>query len=114
MNPVLEILGHRGARGLAPENSLPGFARGLEIGLSGFELDCAITRDGVVVIHHDALLNPDTTRGPDGAWLKEKGPAIWDLTFDAVQRYDIGRIDPRSEYATRFPAQHPVDGTRIP
>ena len=111
---ALEILGHRGARGLAPENSLPGFARALAIGVSGFELDCAITRDGAVVVHHDALLNPDTARGSDGQWLKESGPAIWSLTFDALQRYDIGRIDPRSEYASRFPVQEPADGTRVP
>jgi len=110
----VELLGHRGARGLAPENTLQGFARALEIGVSGFELDCAITRDGMVVIHHDAVLNPDFTRGPDGKWLEETGPAICKLTFAELQRYDVGRIKPHSDYARRFPGQKPVDGTRIP
>jgi glycerophosphoryl diester phosphodiesterase len=111
---AIELLGHRGARGLAPENTLPGFARALAIGVSGFELDCAITRDGVVVIHHDAVLNPDFARGPDGKWLDRTGPAIWTLTFAELQDYDVGRIQPGSDYARRFPTQNPVDGTRIP
>ena len=115
MSPAaIELLGHRGARGIAPENTLPGFARALGIGVTGFELDCAITRDGVVVIYHDAVLNPDITRGPDGKWLKKAGPAIWSLTFDELQRYDVGRIKPRSAYSLRFSKQQPVDGTRIP
>jgi len=111
---TLELLGHRGARGLAPENSLPGFERALAVGLSGFELDCAITRDGVVVVSHDALLNPDVTRGPDGKWLKAADTAISALTFAELQRYDVGRIQPGSDYERRFPAQQPVDGSRIP
>ena len=113
-NRSVELLGHRGARGLAPENTLPGFERALEIGVSGFELDCAITRDGVVVVYHDAVLNPDITRGPDGKWLKRAGPAIWSLAYDELQRYDVGRIKPRSAYRLRFPRQQPADGTRIP
>jgi glycerophosphoryl diester phosphodiesterase len=50
----------------------------------------AITKDGVVVVHHDLWLNPDTTRGPDGQWLASRGPAIHDLTFDELQKYDVG------------------------
>ena len=110
----VELLGHRGARGLAPENALAGFAQALKIGVSGFELDCAVTRDGVVVIYHDAVLNPDITRGPDGKWLEETGPAIWTLAHAELQRYDVGRIKPQSDYARRFAGQKPVDGTRIP
>ena len=110
----LELIGHRGARGLAPENTLGAFACASAIGVSGFELDCAITRDGVVVVHHDALLNPDTTRGPDGSWLPAPGPAIATLTCAELERYDVGRIQPGSDYEQRFPHQRPVDGTRIP
>ena len=54
-----EVQGHRGARGLWPENTLSGFARALELGVSALELDCAVTRDGVVVVTHDPELNPD-------------------------------------------------------
>ena len=63
---ALDIQGHRGARGLAPENTLPAFARALAIGVTTLELDCAITRDGVVVVSHDPAFNPDIARGPDG------------------------------------------------
>lgn len=111
---ALDIQGHRGARGLAPENTLPAFARALEIGVSTLELDCAITKDGVVVVSHDPALNPDFTRGPDGKWLGEPGPAISSLTYAELSRYDVGRLDPSRAYARRWPAQQPVDGTRIP
>ena len=111
---ALDIQGHRGARGLLPENTLPAFTKALEIGVTTLELDCAITKDGVVVVSHDPALNPDITRGPDGQWLRETGPAIWSLTFAELQRYDVGRLNPARAYAKRFPDQEPVDGTRVP
>ena len=111
---TLDLQGHRGARGLAPENTLPGFARALAAGVTTLELDTGLTRDGVVVIHHDRSLNPDLARGPDGKWIAAPGPRIADLTFAELQRYDVGRIRPGSEYARRFPHQQPADGTRIP
>ena len=111
---ALDIQGHRGARGLMPENTLPAFAKALEIGVTTLELDCAITRDGVVVVSHDPVLNPDITRGPDGQWLRESGPAIWSLTYPELQRYDVGRLNPSRSYASRWPGQQPTDGTRIP
>jgi len=114
MTHALDIQGHRGARGLAPENTLPAFSRALELGVSTLELDCAITKDGVVVVSHDPALNPDITRGPDGKFLQKTGPAIWTLTFDELQRYDVGRLNPSSAYAQRWPEQRAVDGTRIP
>ena len=111
---ALDIQGHRGARGLAPENTLPAFARALGIGVTTLELDCAITKDAVVVVSHDPALNPDITRGPDGEWLDKSGLAIWSLTYAEIQRYDVGRVNPASAYAKRWPEQRPVDGTRIP
>jgi glycerophosphoryl diester phosphodiesterase len=111
---ALDIQGHRGARGLAPENTLPAFARALGIGVTTLELDCAVTKDGVVVASHDSTLNPDITRGPDGQWLTGKGLPIRDFTYAELQRFDVGRIDPNNEYAKRFPHQQPADGTRMP
>ncbi|MFN7087131.1 MAG: glycerophosphodiester phosphodiesterase [Burkholderiales bacterium] len=110
----LDIQGHRGARGLMPENTLPAFAHALALGVTTLELDCAITKDGVVVVSHDTQLNPDITRGADGQWLTQPGPAIADLTYEELQRYDVGRIKPGSAYAARFPRQQAVDGARIP
>ena len=112
--PAIDLQGHRGARGHVPENTLPGFERALAIGVTTLELDVGVTRDGVVVIHHDRGLNPDVARGPDGQWVALPGPLIKDVTFEQLQRYDVGRIRPGSEYAGRFPHQKPIDGTRVP
>ena len=111
---ALDLQGHRGARGLKPENTLPAFAHALSLGVTTLELDCAVTRDGVVVVSHDSTLNPDITRGADGRWLAGEGPPIRQFTYDELQRFDVGRIDPGSTYARRFPAQQAVDGTRMP
>ena len=111
---AFDLQGHRGARGLLPENTLPAFQKALDLGVNTIECDMAITRDGVVVVHHDLWLNPDTTRGPDGQWLQSRGPAIAELTFAELQRYDVGRLKPGTEYAKGFPDQQPVDGTRVP
>ena len=111
---ALDLQGHRGARGLAPENTLQGFAHALGIGVTTLELDIAITQDGVLVISHDPALNPDLSRGPDGRFLEARGPLIRDLTFEQLSRYDVGRLKPGSEYASRHPQQQPADGARIP
>ena len=111
---AFDLQGHRGARGHAPENTLPGFERALAIGVDTLELDVGVTRDGVVVIHHDRRLNPDLARGPDGQWVAAPTPTIYSLTFETLRTFDVGRIRPGSEYAKRFPHQKPVDGTRIP
>ncbi|MBK6982817.1 MAG: glycerophosphodiester phosphodiesterase [Betaproteobacteria bacterium] len=111
---AFDLQGHRGARGLAPENTLPAFRKALEIGVDTIECDMAITKDDVVVIYHDLWLNPDITRGPDGNWLEGKGPAIRNLTYEELQKYDVGRVKPGTKYAKDFPHQQPVDGTRIP
>ena len=112
--PALELQGHRGARGLAPENTLPAFATALSLGVHTLELDVGVTRDGVVVVHHDRTLNPDTTRGPDGRWLEGRGPVLHALGFEELQRYDVGRLRAGSDYGRPFPDQKAVDGTRVP
>lgn len=112
--PALDLQGHRGARGLAPENTLAAFATALSLGVTTLELDVGVTRDGVVVVSHDPALNATITRGPDGQFLRERGPRLRDLTFDDLQRYDVGRLQPGTRYAASHPDQQPVDGARIP
>jgi glycerophosphoryl diester phosphodiesterase len=111
---AFDLQGHRGARGLAPENTLAAFAKALEIGVTTLETDLAVTSDGVLVLSHDPVLNPDIVRGADGSWLSAPGPAINTLTLAELKRFDVGRIDPSSRYARQFPAQKPVDGQRFP
>lgn len=112
--PGFDLQGHRGARGLAPENTVAGFATALAIGVDTLELDVGLSRDGVLVVHHDRTLNPDVTRTRDGRWLPERGPTLASLAFDALQGYDVGRLRPGSRYAQTFPDQVAVDGERIP
>jgi len=109
-----DVQGHRGARGLAPENTLVGFNHALSIGVTTLETDLAVTRDGVVVISHDPHLNADLTRNARGEWLTGKGPAIHSLSLAMLQTYDIGRVNPSSKYAAQFPEQVPADGQRFP
>lgn len=111
---AFDLQGHRGARGLAPENTLQAFTKALEIGVTTLELDLAITKDGVVVVSHDRRLNPDHTRSADGQFLDREGPAIRELTLAELKQYDVGRLKPGTRYAKGFPEQQGVDDARIP
>jgi glycerophosphoryl diester phosphodiesterase len=108
------MVGHRGARGLYPENTLTGFAAALGLGVDAVELDVALTADGVVVVSHDPALNPDITRDAAGAWLSEPGPLIRSMNAAELAAYDVGRLRPGTPYAALFPEQSPRDGERIP
>lgn len=111
---TVDLQGHRGARGLLAENTLPSFALALQAGVSTLELDVVVTRDDVLVISHDPALNPDITRDAQGQFLQSKGPDIRQLTFEQLQSYDVGRINPSSRYAQTFSSQKGQDGVRIP
>lgn len=111
---AFDLQGHRGARGLAPENTLPAFAVALSLGVNTLELDAAVSKDGVVVVSHDARLNPDITRGPDGRWLNAPTRAIRELTLDDLAHFDVGRIRPGIEYSSAHPDQRRMDGVRMP
>jgi glycerophosphoryl diester phosphodiesterase len=111
---MFDLQGHRGARGLWPENTLGGFARTLALGVDTFEFDVAMTRDGVVVISHDPQLNPVHTRDSTGQFLSRPGPVICTVDYAELQRYDVGRIRPGTAYERAHPQQQPLDGERIP
>jgi glycerophosphoryl diester phosphodiesterase len=114
MTRQIEVIGHRGARGLFPENSVEGFRQCLALGFRSFELDVGLTADGVVVVSHDLALNPAITRDADGNWLNDTGPLLHHLTFEAVQSYDVGRIRPTTPYRLLHRSQQGRDGVRIP
>jgi glycerophosphoryl diester phosphodiesterase len=110
----IQIIGHRGARGLFPENTLEGFCAAAALGVETFELDVGLTRDGVVVVAHDPALNPDITRDPSGAWLSGPGPLLWTLPAAELAHFNVGRIRPGSRTARLFPRQRPHDGAGVP
>src|SRR5262249_5067804 len=93
------VFAHRGGSGLAPENTLAAFERGIALGADGLELDVHLSRDGVVVVHHDARLDRTTNlRG-----------LVSDLTADELARADAG-------YAFRdaaAPGGHPFRGAGL-
>lgn len=87
------ILGHRGARGHAPENTMPSFAKAVELGATMFELDIHLSKDGKLVVMHD----PDVERTTNGTGR------IRELTWEEISRLDAG-----SWYGSEFA------GTRVP
>src|SRR5437660_10346424 len=87
---AFDLEGHRGTRGLAPENTLAAFRRALEIGVTTIETDMSVTKDDVVVISHNPSLNPDLVRDTDGHWLASPGPPIRSLTLAELRPHDIG------------------------
>lgn len=115
MQPVhaFDLQGHRGARGLAPENTLAAFRRALEIGVTTLETDLAVTRDDVLVLSHEPYLNPALARDASGAFLPGDGPDIRSLDLAGLRRYDVGRLNPAHPYAKAWPEQVPADGAKI-
>lgn len=111
---ALDLQGHRGARGLAPENSLAAFETAIRHGVTTLELDVGITRDGVLVIHHDLELNPAFARDASGQWITKAPGPIHAMTWADLQTYDIGRLKPGTRYGANYPEQKAIDGTRIP
>ncbi len=109
------LVGHRGAAGLYPENTLSGFERTLDLGVDGIELDVMTTADGVLCVHHDYRLNPGTARITAKQWINDRVDIpIRNLTFQALQAYDVGRLNPDTVYALRYPDQCAIDGEKIP
>jgi glycerophosphoryl diester phosphodiesterase len=100
---TIEVHGHRGARSVLPENTLPGFMHAIESGADWVELDLAVTKDDVVVVSHDPHINPAICSGP------QERPLIRDLTLAEVKQYDCG-----AKANPGFPRQKAVPGTRIP
>ncbi len=109
----IDIQGHRGARGLMPENTLPAFAKALSIGVTTLELDLAVTKDRHVVVIHNPRFEPEIAR-INGEWLQQSSPSIHSLNLAAVKSFDVGRLNPAANYAKRYPNQQPVDGTPVP
>ena len=100
----IEVHGHRGARSVLPENTLPGFEYAIRTGADYLELDLQVTRDGVLVVSHDPVLREDLCRGPDGATR-----VVHHMTLAELKRWDCGSLQ-----APGFPRQKPVPGARVP
>jgi len=112
--PNCVIHGHRGARGLAPENTLTGFTCASAIGVHGLELDVLISADEKMVVHHDPRLSSDLCRDASGNWVESSTPAIYALTEARLRTYDVGTMRPGSLQEARFPSQQGTNDEPIP
>lgn len=110
---LIRVVGHRGARGILPENSMLGFEFAMSTGAHLLEFDVVMTADFVPVITHNHRLHAPTFRDQNGGFLTSE-PKVSDLTLEQVKSYEIGRIDGASAYGKRFPDQAQIDGIRVP
>ena len=110
---LIRVVGHRGARGVLPENTMIGFEFAMSTGAHLLEFDVVMSADMVPVITHNQRLHAPTFRTPDGCFLRTE-PKVSSLTWAQIQTYDVGRIDGASTYGQRFPDQAQMDGIRVP
>lgn len=98
-----DLQGHRGARGLAPENTIPAFRRALEIGVTTLEMDVAIAGDGTVVVTHEPWMDSKKCVTAEGDQIAEgQRHNIYEMTYEEVAAYDCG-----SQRLSEFPEQEP-------
>jgi len=101
--PKFEVQGHRGARGLKPENTIPAFITALDSGVMTLEMDVVITKDGQVVLSHEPFMSAAICLDSTGKPIAEKDEKkynIYEMTYTDVARYDCG-----SKGNEKFPEQ---------
>ncbi len=91
--PTFDLQGHRGARGLKPENTLPAFETAFDLGVGSVETDVRLTRDGVPVLYHDARVGERLCRLVPGSAAPDPAsrPAVSDLTLAQLRGYRADR-----------------------
>lgn len=99
----LDRQGHRGCRGLMPENTIPAMKKALDLGVQTLELDVVISRDKQVVVSHDTYMASSITLKPDGKPVsaeEEKSINLYQLPYAEIKKYDVG-----SKKHAEFPEQ---------
>ncbi len=89
----IDIQGHRGCRGLMPENTIPAFLKATELGVTTLELDVVISADGNVVVSHEAFLNPEICLNPEGKKIaKTEVYNLYKMNYEEIKRCDCGTL----------------------
>ena len=91
----IDIQGHRGCRGLLPENSIPAFLRALDLGVTTLEMDVVISKDGKVVVSHEPFLNHDICLNPEGDSIKkseEETYNLYQMNYNDIAQCDCGSL----------------------
>jgi glycerophosphoryl diester phosphodiesterase len=99
----IDIQGHRGCRGLLPENSLPAFEKAIDLGVNTLELDIAITKDNKVVVSHEPFMNPVICYNLEGKSIPdslEKYYNLYKMNYEDIKEFDCG-----SKFHPRYPKQ---------
>lgn len=109
VQPRFDIQGHRGARGLLPENSMAGFLRAVDLGVNTLEIDVVIAADSTVVVSHEPWMLETICSDEAGRAITHgKSHNIFQLPYEAVARYDCGnRGHPDFPRQERQPAVKP-------
>jgi len=104
--PKFDIQGHRGARGLMPENSIPAFLMALDSGVTTVELDVVITKDKQVVLSHEPWIESSICNDSLGGAISDKDERrfnIYQMTYAQVRKFDCG-----SKANPEFPEQEKI------
>lgn len=102
--------GHRGCRGLMPENTIPAMFKAIDLGVTTIEMDVVITSDGKVLVSHDTYMNADISTDPNGKFIQageQYKYNIYQMTASEVQRWDVG-LKPHP----KFPSQEKVKAVK--
>ena len=108
--PRFDVQGHRGCRGLKPENSIPGFLTALDSGVTTLEMDVVVTKDRQLVVSHEPWMSQKICLDPKGNEISGKDSInynIFHLTYEEVRLWDCG-----SKVNDRFPAQEKMKATK--
>lgn len=108
--PTFDVQGHRGARGLKPENTIPAFIYALDSGVTTVELDLAITKDRQIVVSHEPWMSSEICLNPEGdpyTNREEKDYNIYQMTYDEMSRFDCGSLGNK-----KFPEQEKMKVTK--
>jgi glycerophosphoryl diester phosphodiesterase len=91
--PAFDKQGHRGSRGLMPENTIPAMLKAIDLNVTTLELDVVISGDGKVVVSHDPHFHENITTTPEGNPLTRTDAAsrlLYKMTYDSIKKYDVG------------------------
>jgi glycerophosphoryl diester phosphodiesterase len=107
---VLDIQGHRGCRGLMPENTIPAFLLAVDLGVTTLELDVVLSADGQVVVSHEPWLNPEICLSPQGQKITgEQAYNLFLMETDSIAKCDCGSLPhPRFPAQQKFKAAKPL------
>ncbi len=108
---AFDLQGHRGARGLLPENTIPAFIKALELGVTTLEMDVVVTGDCQIVVSHEPWFSSEICSLPSGEPVppeEEKAHRLYEMTYVEAARYDCGhRGHPRFPSQEKRPASKP-------